>query len=224
MGNEALVTEVGDSLCHSMPVHFLAFVNFVPPRVAARMVMTGEGIGLFDVADEVAFHDLHVVDVVQKLDLRGIHLLHQVHTPGGMIRHVVLVVDLAVEEFQVHHNLLFFGVRLDPVQPGEAVSQPLTVGHTLAVTRKDDDVGHSGSSSQSNVPFQTLQYGVVVFQSVEADRNRVGRRTRGHGRYQTVFFHGGVLVRSYQIDTLEADSDGFLAQCVQIKPLLISPQ
>src|SRR5262249_29639312 len=62
--------EIGDGPCDSPPVEFLRIVQFVPPRVAARMKVADPLDVLPDRPDDVSFHDLHVIDVVQQLHPR----------------------------------------------------------------------------------------------------------------------------------------------------------
>ena len=66
----ALVTGGGDAAHHSIPLHFLGAVEFMPAGNAAG-VEVGQPLNvLLNGRDQVSFHDLHVVDVVEQLDVR----------------------------------------------------------------------------------------------------------------------------------------------------------
>ena len=70
MGDEAAKVGGDDAAHHAVPLDFLSGVKFVAARNAAG-VEVADPIDVFlNGADEVAFHDLHVVDVVEELDAR----------------------------------------------------------------------------------------------------------------------------------------------------------
>src|SRR5437016_13039239 len=88
----------GDAADHAVPLDFLGGVEFVAARDAAG-VEVGDPIDIFlDGADQVTFHDLHVIDVVEQLDAGRVDGLDDLHSPGGVVAHVVVVVDLTVEK------------------------------------------------------------------------------------------------------------------------------
>ena len=63
MGEEALIASVGDGLGNWGVVEFLMGVDFVAARITARMEVTEKVDIGFDRSNDVAFHDLHVIDV-----------------------------------------------------------------------------------------------------------------------------------------------------------------
>jgi hypothetical protein len=65
VGEIAFEFQVGDGLCDGVPVEFLGLVEFVPAGHAAGVEVADVLDVLADGADHVAFHDLHVVDVVE---------------------------------------------------------------------------------------------------------------------------------------------------------------
>ncbi len=67
VGEEAGVVEVGDGLGHGAPLEFLSIVEFVAAGNASSVEMANVLDVFSDRADDVAFHDLHVIDVVQQL-------------------------------------------------------------------------------------------------------------------------------------------------------------
>ena len=70
MRHEASESEVGDRLHDETVVQLLRVVDFVPARIAAGVEMADPLEVIADVADDVAVHDLGVVDVVENLDAR----------------------------------------------------------------------------------------------------------------------------------------------------------
>ncbi len=84
--------------------------------------------------DQIAFHDLHVVDVIQQLHIRRVHLLHHVHSPGRVVAHVIVMVALAVEQLQADRHAMIFRDLLHAIQPGNRVARAFVVGHARAVT------------------------------------------------------------------------------------------
>ena len=69
-----------------------------------------------DRGDQVALHDLHVIDVVEQLEPLGADAAADLDAPGGVVALVVLVVHLAVEQLHDHVDLLLFGQLHQPLQ------------------------------------------------------------------------------------------------------------
>ena len=64
------------------------------------------GTFVADGGDDVALHDLHVVDVVEQLDPRRADALHDLDAPRGVIGLVVVMVHLAVEQLQAQGHAM----------------------------------------------------------------------------------------------------------------------
>jgi len=115
VGDVAAEVGGGDAAHDAVPLDFLGGVEFVAPGNAAGVEM-GDAIDVFlDGTDEVAFHDLHVVDVEEKFDAGGVDGLDDLDAPSGVVAHIVTVVDLAVEEFHADRDAVVFGDFLDAV-------------------------------------------------------------------------------------------------------------
>src|SRR5882762_7544853 len=68
VGDVAAEVRSGDAAHNAVPLDFLGAVEFVAAGNAAG-VEVGDPIDVFlDGADQVTFHDLHVIDVVEQLD------------------------------------------------------------------------------------------------------------------------------------------------------------
>ena len=70
MGDAAGKTAVGNGSHNGRVIQFLSLIYFVSTGITARMVMAYELRVRLDGANNVAFHDLRVVDVIQYLDVR----------------------------------------------------------------------------------------------------------------------------------------------------------
>jgi len=144
-------------------------------------------------ADHIAFHDLHMVNVVEQLESRGTHLLNQPYTPCRAIAHVIFVIHLAIEQFHANVDALFLCQADDASQTDCAVLQALFVGHAVAIARKADDVWDSGVGGQCDEFGQVFCPAIVVFFPVEANVDLVSAQSHGAG--ETVFLDYRPFVR-----------------------------
>src|SRR5256714_4585708 len=104
----ASVVGRGDTAHDSVPLYFLSAIKFVAVRNAPG-VEVAEPVNIFlNGADQVAFHDLHVIDVVEKLDARGVNRLNHLKAPGGVVAHVIFVIDFAVEQLDADRDAMVF--------------------------------------------------------------------------------------------------------------------
>lgn len=99
MGDDGVGSGAGDGTIDGGIVDFLCVVRLAPPRVASGMIVREVRVVGLDGADEVPFHDLHVVDVIEELEGGGVDPIAEAQAPGGGVAFVALVVDLAVQEF-----------------------------------------------------------------------------------------------------------------------------
>jgi len=80
MGDVAAEVRSGDAAHNAVPLDFLGAVEFVAAGHAAG-VKVSDPIDIFlDSADQVTFHDLHVIDVVEQLDAGRINGLDDLHS------------------------------------------------------------------------------------------------------------------------------------------------
>src|SRR4051794_24736803 len=68
--HEALVAKVGDRLHDGTVVELLRLIDLVASGNAAGMKMCDVCVVRANVPDDIAFHDLHVVDVEEELEAR----------------------------------------------------------------------------------------------------------------------------------------------------------
>src|SRR6266853_2793506 len=65
VGDVAAIFGGGDAAHDSIPLHFLGAVELVAARNAASVEVTDPVDIFLDGPDQISFHDLHVVDVVE---------------------------------------------------------------------------------------------------------------------------------------------------------------
>ena len=85
-----------------------------------------------------------MVNVVEELHVRRIYLLHHAHAPCGVIRHIVRVVHLAVQQLQADCDSIVLGDLLHTVQSGDRIARAFIVRHPFPGSREGDHVGHTG--------------------------------------------------------------------------------
>jgi len=144
VGDVAAEVGGGDAAHDAVPLDFLGSVEFVAAGNAAGVEVSDPVDVFLDGADEVAFHDLHVVDVEEELDARGVDGLDDLDAPGSVVAHVVVMIDFAVEKFHADGDAVIFGDFFDAVEAADRVLGALFVGHAIAVAGKSDDVGDAG--------------------------------------------------------------------------------
>src|SRR5713101_7647656 len=77
-----MVISSGDAPHDAIPLHFLGAIQLVPMRNSTG-VEVAEPVNIFlDGADQVPFHDLHVVDVVQQIPARFPEKVMTLGTPA----------------------------------------------------------------------------------------------------------------------------------------------
>ena len=125
MADVARVGSGGDGSHDRRVVNLLLIVEVLAAGVAGRVEVADAVDVRGDVADEIAFHDLHVVDVVEELEPGRVHGPAQGRAPSGAVALVVGMVDVRVEQFHAQGNAFFLGGPGDAAQTGDAVGKPL---------------------------------------------------------------------------------------------------
>jgi hypothetical protein len=123
---------------HRRVIQLLCVVNLMTARNTASVVVGNILMAVADGANDVAFHDLHVVDVVKQFEVFGADAFDQLDSPFGVVSHVILVVHLAVEQLHADDDFVLFGHWHQAFQTDGTVFQTLLVRHAAAVSRKAD--------------------------------------------------------------------------------------
>ncbi len=95
-------------------------------------------------ADDVAFHDLGVIDVVENAEARRADLFGDGDAEGHAVELIVLVIDLAVEVLHADVDLALLGAADGFLDAVDAVADAFVVGLTFARAGKTDEVRHAG--------------------------------------------------------------------------------
>src|SRR5712691_4101408 len=195
---------VGDGRCHRTPVQLLRAVQLVTPRNAPGVEMGDPILVVTDGADDVAFHDLHVIDVVQQLDAWRAHGLDHGDPEGSPVALVVGVIHLAVQELEADGDALRFRLRLDLVEPRHTVVDRLRVALAATVAEHRDHIRDVVARGEGKRLLQLPQQHPVVRPIVEARRNEVvARGGIAHGAHQTRLAHGVPILGAQQVDGCE---------------------
>src|SRR5216110_29135 len=200
---------VGDGRCDRAPVQLLGAVQLVAAGHAPGVEVRDPLPVVTDGADDVAFHDLHVIDVVQQPDARRAHGLHHRDSEGRPVALVVRVIDLAVQELEADRDPLFFRLRLDRVEPRDTVVDRLPVAPAATVAEHRDHIRDGVARGERNGLLQLVQQHPVVRAIVEARRNEVAARGGiAHGAYQALLTYRVPVVGTQQVDRDEPHSGG----------------
>jgi hypothetical protein len=132
-----------------------------------------------------------------------------------VVAHVVLVVDLAVEELDAQRDALPFGVRSDLAEGPGAVLEPLRVRHPPAVSREADEVGDLRLGREVDALREGVEDRPVVLDTVQAFLDRDRAPERAERAHEAVLPDDGPVLRLEEVDALVADPRGVAAQLVE---------
>ena len=115
-------------------IEFLGMVDFVAAGVAAGVVVAEVLVKIADGADDVAFHDLHVVDVVEEFEVGVGESFAERGAPCGVIALVVGMIDFGIEEFHQEGDTVFFGEGKEWLEAACAVFESGGVVEACAIS------------------------------------------------------------------------------------------
>ena len=221
VGHVAAEVGGGDATHNAVPLDFLSAIKFVSAWNATGMEVAYPIDVFLDSPNEVAFHDLHVVDVVEQLDARRIDSLDDLEAPGGVVAHVVVMVHFAVEELDADGDAVVLGDFLDAIQACDGVLGALFVGHALAIAGKSDDVDHAGLGGERDVFAKAFFDPGVIFKAIHGafDFAPAGVTHRAN---QAIARGDFEFVGIEQVDALQTDLSGIGAKLVE-RNFLITP-
>ena len=100
-----------------------------------------------DGANDVALHDLHVINVVEEFESITADRLAEFDAPRGAVAHVVAMVNLGVEQFHDDSDAACICKWCDATQPDGAVLESFGIRQSGAVTTEDDHLRNSGGGN-----------------------------------------------------------------------------
>ena len=123
-----------------------------------------------DCADQVTFHYLHMINIIEQSYSRRIDALADFHSPCSMVALVIRVIHLAVKQFEAEINTFFLRGFRNAAQPFCHDLYPLVIWKTLTVageTDKPGDVIFSEYEPGDN--FYLIQTGQVQIVKIFGD-------------------------------------------------------
>jgi hypothetical protein len=204
VGEVAREAGVCDRLADRAPVDFLRVVQFVAPGNTTGVIVPDQIAVRADRPDDIALHDLHVVDVVEQLDARRADSPDDGSAKGCSVALIVLVVHLAVEELHADRHAVVFRDPFHTIEPLDAVDGGFFVAHAAPVAEERDHVRHALGFGSRDEPFEVCHDGVVIGPDVQAvgDRAATGVPHRAHEPELT---HHGPVGLLEQVDRRQAD-------------------
>src|SRR3984957_15766359 len=186
----------------------------MPSRHATGMKVADHVDIFLDRGDQIAFHDLHVVDVVKSLYARGVDGRENLKAPGGVVAHVVVMIDLAVQQFDDDGDAVVFADLFYAIEADDRVLRPFGVGHAIAIAGKRDDVGDARFGRQRNVLAEVFFDLRVIFDAIQ----RVGDVAATgvtHGADQPILPRRVPLFHGKQVDRFASDLGGIFAELIK---------
>ena len=119
------------------------YVGFTMDREAGKELLTVENLSKtidgVKILNNISFHDLHMVDIIQQLEVRRTDTAAQFRSPNGMVAQVILMTD-TVQKLHREDDIILFGYRHQTLQAFLAVFPTLQVGHTVPAPGETDQV------------------------------------------------------------------------------------
>lgn len=143
MANIEVIGQVRYGLANASIVEFLCFIDISPTGISGRVEVADPSDVLPDRADNIPFHDLHVINVIKQFHIGAADLFADRHAPGGMVALVTWMVYLRIQQFHVEVDIAAFGMPGDPAQAGSGRLNRLHFIHMrLQVAGKADQAGN----------------------------------------------------------------------------------
>ena len=151
-----------------------------------------------NIANDITFHDLHVINIIEQLETLRSNPLGEIHPPRGMVTLVVLMIDLTVEQLHADGHLMFFGQAHDLFQTYGTILQTCFIVQPLPVTREANDVGKPCLGHLRDHALKAFNQLGMMLDPVESLGDAA--RTIGHGTDQPMFLDHGILIGVEQFD------------------------
>ena len=102
-----------------------------------------------DVLDDVPFHYLHMVNIIQQLEVGRADTTAQLDAPNRMIALVILM-PYAIEKLHRQHDIVLLCQRHQALQALRTVFPSLQVGQAVAASGETDQIGQSSFGHHRN--------------------------------------------------------------------------
>ena len=213
MRQEAGEAGIRDGSCNRMVVQLLRVIQLVATWHPAGMEMADVGGMLPDRPDDVAFHNLHVIDVVQQLHPRRADGVDDIGAKRRPIPLIVLVIHLAVQELDADRDAVALGRWGDTLEPRHTRLGGLRVAPSLPVAEHGNEVRDPMLGRQRQCPLELAHQQVVIRWIIEAARDEVvADRGVAHRADQPVLTDDRPILGGEEVDAGKAHRFTGLAQ------------
>src|SRR5687768_14267975 len=198
-----LESGLGDRARDCRIVELLRGVYLVPSRHAGSVIVTDVLVIVADGANDIPFHDLHVVDVVQQLETIGADFLRQRDAPRRTIALVVRMIDPGVEKLHAYPHTMSRGGGHECRQTARTRVESLLIAQAVAISREADEVRNPGSRGEWQCSLIGRNQPCVVLDPVETAREpaaRVGNCRVSHCAGKAVAPRDGPFIGLQQLD------------------------
>src|SRR5436309_772905 len=117
-------------------------------RTSRRVIMGKVVMMLADRLDNITFHDLHMVNVVEQPYRWRIDQTAHLYPPGGLVGLIVWVIYLAIEQFQHQGHPLILRNPGKAFQAFRRYLRPCPIIQPLTIPTKDNDIGNAPLCSE----------------------------------------------------------------------------
>jgi hypothetical protein len=154
-----------------------------------------------------------VINVVEQFDAGGVDGLDDLHAPGGVVAHVVVVIDFAVEKLHANCDAVVLGDFFNAIQTRDGVFRAFVVGHAVAVSGEGDDVRNAGFGGERNEFAKAFFNSGVIFDAVHGAGNFAATGV-GHAADEAISARHVVFLWIEKVDALQTDLSSVGAELV----------
>src|SRR5437867_2995182 len=173
VSHEAGETSVGDRPGDRVPVQLLRVVELVPAGHATGVKITDVVRMLPNRANDVPFHDLHVIDVVEKLHPRRIDAFHHPGAERRVVTLIVVMIDLAVQQLDTDRDAMALGERRDSAQTSHACLDALRIRASLPIAEHGNQIRDALLSRERQRALELTNQEVMICRVIEAARDEI---------------------------------------------------
>ena len=209
LADESLVLDLEQGFHDGRIVNLLILIQLATTGIAGGVDMTDMLSTLMDATYDVSVHDLHVINVEEKIHAGGPDLLDYIHAIIDMVPlisrmpFVWIGVIAGIEHFEANVDTLFLGMGDDLLVACHAVLGTVLKGNVFGVTGERYDVGTTEVSGVIDCPAGGLDHHVVILRIVETlDERGTLDRYRRYGAGEAMFLEHGPFLGSDQLDAL----------------------
>src|SRR6266849_1897576 len=170
-----------------------------------RMILTNR-------ANNITFHNLHMIDVIEQLHTRRVHQATDLYSPGRMITLVVQVINFTVQEFDGECDACVLSGLRDTRESFRRYLNTCLITQTLTIAAKDNNRGNRPLFGKVQSGAKLLLKISVVLAPVQPLLNRESCIGRNNG--ETMLFDQWPVRLIDQFNALIANVRSGAHQCL----------